>query len=70
MQTGFLNIQDAEENNASRTSLYDDETRIELGLVGDSVMSKEDLLNSSHNLSFLASLYTSIVSINTLAALL
>lgn len=52
--------QDGDENKKLR--LYNDETRIELGLVGDSTINKTDLLSSSHDLSFLASLYTSLVS--------
>lgn len=47
---------------AQKTRICEQETRIEMGIPEDSNISKEDLLGSIHDLSFLSSLYRSIVS--------
>lgn len=49
-------------NEAQKARVCEQETRIEMGIPEDSDISKEDLLGSIHDLSFLSSLYRSIVS--------
>lgn len=53
-----------EGNEKHRRTLCDQETRIELGVLENATISKEDLLNPTNDLTFLANLYRSIVSID------
>ena len=55
-----------EGNESSTKEALQEETRIELGLLENFDITREDLLGSVHDLSFLSSLYHSIVRIYSL----
>ena len=51
-----------EVDSGNRTALYDKETSVEMKLLGEGIVRKEDLISSNRNLSALATLYRSVVS--------
>jgi len=60
----MLNANSKEDvDSVNRAALFDKETSVEMKLLGEAIVRKEDLISSNRNVSALATLYRSVVSI-------